>query len=128
MASTKYRLNLIRFLVNRAIYICSNRQLLFLECEKITKMLQQNGYPTKTIRNVIRKAINRNQKPDAKLHFNQQQSTKRVFFKLQFIDRNSMQIEKEIREFLSHRSFTIGKLFPYKDRQSLSHSSGVVYQ
>ena len=48
-----------------------------------------------------------------------------------------MQIEKEIREFLcayytkviiSHRSFTIGKLFLYKDRQSLLHSSGVVYQ
>ena len=48
-----------------------------------------------------------------------------------------MQIEKEIREFLcmydiklimSHRSFTIRKLFPYKDRQSLLHSSGVVYQ
>ena len=99
-------------------------------------MLQQNGDPTKTIRNVIRKAINRNQKPDAKLHSNQQQSAKHcVFFKLQFIDRNFMQIEKEIREFLcaydiklimSHRSFTIGKLFPYKDRQSLLHSSGVV--
>ena len=48
-----------------------------------------------------------------------------------------MQIEKEICEFLcvydiklimSHRNFTIGKLFPYKDRQSLLHSSGVVYQ
>ena len=101
-------------------------------------MLQQNGYPTKAIRNVIRKAINRNQKPDAKLYSNQQQPTKHcAFFKLQFIDRISMQIEKEIREFLcaydtklimSHRSFTIGKLFPYKDRQSLLHSSGVVYQ
>ena len=138
LAPTKYKINLIRSLVNRAIKGCSNRQLLFLECEKITKMLQQNEYPTKTIRNVIRKAINRNQKPDAKLHPNQQQSTKHcVFFKLQFIDRISMQIEKEIREFLcpydiklitSHRNFTIGKLFPYKDRQSLLHSSGVVYQ
>ena len=58
------------------------------------------------------------------------------FFKLQFIDRISMQIEKKIREFLcaydiklimSHRNFTIGKLFPYKDRQSLLHSSGDVY-
>ena len=47
-----------------------------------------------------------------------------------------MQIENEIRKFLcvydiklmmSHRSFTIGKLFPYKDRQSLLHSSGVAY-
>ena len=29
---------------------------------------------------------------------------------------------------MSHRNFTIGKLFPYKDRQSLLHSSGVVCQ
>ena len=87
------------------------------------------GILPKTIRNVIRKAINKNQKPDAKLHPNQQPSTKHcVFFKLQFIDRISMQIEKEIREFLYaydiklimfHRNFTIGKLFPCKDRQSL---------
>ena len=48
-----------------------------------------------------------------------------------------MQIDKEIHEFLcaydiklimSHRNFTIGKLFPYKDRQPLLHSSGVVNQ
>ena len=49
LAPTKYKLNLIRSLVNRAIKVCSNRQLLFHEYEKITKMLQQNGYPTKTI-------------------------------------------------------------------------------
>ena len=29
---------------------------------------------------------------------------------------------------MSHSTFNIGKLFPYKDRQSLSHSVGVVYQ
>ena len=123
LAPTKYKINLITSLINRAIKICSNRQLLFLECEKITKMLQQNGYPTKTIWNVICKAINGNQKPDAKLHPNQQQSTKHcVFFKLQFIDRISMRIEKETREFLcaydiklimSRPGFTNGKLFPY---------------
>ena len=42
-----------------------------------------------------------------------------------------MQIEKcayDIKLIMSHRNFTIGKLFPYKDRQSLLHSSGVVYQ
>ena len=59
------------------------------------------------------------------------------FFKLQFIDSISMQIEKEIRKFLYaydiklimfHQSFTIGKLFPYKDRQSLLYCLGVVYQ
>ena len=93
---------------------------MFLRCEKITKILQQNGYPIKTIRNVIRKAIHRNQNPDAKLHPNQQQPTKHcVFLKLQFSDRISMQIEKEIREFscacdiklMSHRNLIIGKLF-----------------
>ena len=129
LAPTKYKTNLIRSLINRAIKICNNRQLLFIESKKITNMLQQNGYPINTIRNVIRKVINRNQKRDAKPHPNQQQSTKHcVFFKLQFIDHISMQIEKVIRECLcaydiklimSHRSFTTGKLFLYKDRQSL---------
>ena len=45
-------------------------------------MLQQDGYPMKTIWNVICKDINRNRNPDAELHPNQQQSTKHcVFFK-----------------------------------------------
>ena len=29
---------------------------------------------------------------------------------------------------MPHSTFNIGKLFPYKDRQSLLHSVGVVYQ
>ena len=101
-------------------------------------MLQQNGYPIKIIRNVICKAMNRIRNPGSKLHPNQQQSTKHcIFFKLQFIDRISIQIEKDIRDFLyaydiklmmSYRNLTIGKLFSYKDHQSLLHLSGVVYQ
>ena len=60
-----------------------------------------------------------------------------MFFKLQYLHRISTQIEKEIRDFLklyeirlvmSHSTFNIGKLFPDKDRQSLLHSVGVVYQ
>ena len=34
----------------------------------------------------------------------------------------------EIRLVMSHSTFSIGKLFSYKDRQSLLHSVGVVYQ
>ena len=62
-----------------------------------------------------------------------------VLFKLQYLHRISMQIKKEIRDFsklekyeirlvMSHSTFNIGKLFPYKDRQSVLHSVGVVYQ
>ena len=29
---------------------------------------------------------------------------------------------------MSHSTFNIGKLFPFKDRQSLLHSVGIVYQ
>ena len=70
LAPTKHKINLIRSLVNRAIKISNNRQLLFLKCEKITKMLQQNEYPIKIIRNVVRKAINRNQNLGSKLRPN----------------------------------------------------------
>ena len=52
----------------------------------------------------------------------------------------SHQIEKEIRQFLfkklsqkskfvmAHETATIGQKFRYKDRQTLLHSSGVVYK
>ena len=59
-----------------------------------------------------------------------------MFFKLQYLHRVSTQIEKKIRDFLkryeirlvmSHSTFNIGKLFPYKDRQSLLHSVGVLH-
>ena len=54
-----------------------------------------------------------------------------------YLHRKSTQIEKEIRDFLkhceikllmSHSTFNIGKLFSHKNRQSLLHSVGVVYQ
>ena len=60
-----------------------------------------------------------------------------MFFKLQYLHQISTQIEKEIRDFLkhyeirlvmSHSTFNIGKLFLYKDHQSLLHSVGVVNQ
>ena len=53
LAPTKYKINLIRSLVNRAIKICSNRKLLFLEWEKITKILQQNGSSVKSTRKLL---------------------------------------------------------------------------
>ena len=94
---------------------------MLLECDKVTKMLLQNGYPFKIVQNIIRKAIHRSQNPYAKLCPNQQESKKHcVFLKLQFIDRISMQIQNEIRDFvacvivydmkliMSHRIFTIG--------------------
>ena len=63
-------------------------------------MLQQSGYTIKIIRDVISKAINRNQNSNEKTLPNQQESTKHyVFFKLQFIDRISIQIENETRDF-----------------------------
>ena len=76
------------------------------------------------IRNVIRQAINRNQNSGSKRSPNQQQFTKHcVYFELQFIDRISIQIEKEIRDFLcaydikvimSHLSFTMANYFRIK--------------
>ena len=60
-----------------------------------------------------------------------------VVFKLQYLNRISTQIEKEINDFLKHyeirlvmsySTFNIGKSFLYKDRQSVLHCVGVVYQ
>ena len=40
LAPARFKINLMRSLVERAIKICNNRQLMFLDCEKITKILQ----------------------------------------------------------------------------------------
>ena len=58
-------------------------------------------------------------------------------FKLQNSHQIFTQVEKEIRDFLKHYdirlvmsrfTFNIGKLFPYKHRQSLLHFVGGVCQ
>ena len=72
-------------------------------------MLRQNGYRTKTNRNFIHKAIYRNQKPDAKLHSNQQQSMRHCVFFLNcsLLNCISMQIEKEIGRGLANGTFAV---------------------
>ena len=101
-----------------------------------------NGYPGWIIRNTTQKFLNKQRDIDKNLN-KSDQSRKRsnkqifVFFKLQYLHQISTQIEKEIRNFvkryeirlvMSHSTFNIGKLFPFKDCQSLLHSVGVVYQ
>ena len=141
MAPLKYEINLIRNLLHRAYRISSNSRLLENEIQVITNLLKKNGYPSWIIRNTTQKFLSKQR--DIKNLNKSDQSTKRsnkqilVFLKLQYLHRISTQIEKEIRDFLkhyeirlvmSHSTFSIGKLFPYKDRRSLLLSVGVVYQ
>ena len=142
LAPLKYKTNLIRNLLHRAYRICSNSRLLKNEIQAITNLLKKNCFPGWIIRNITQKFFNKQRDIDKKLN-KSDQSTKRsnkqmfVFLKLQYLHRISTQIEKEIRDFLKHyeirlvvslSTFNIGKLFSYKDCQSLLHSVGEVYQ
>ena len=112
------------------------------EIHAITNLPKKNGYPGWIIRNTTQKFLNKQRDIDRNLNKSDQlgrRSNKQifVFLKLQYLHRISSQIEKEIRDFLkhyeirlvmSHSTFNVGKLFPYKDCQSLLHSEGIVYQ
>ena len=138
LAPIRYKTNFIRNLLHRAYRICCNSRLLKNEIEAITNLLKKNGYPGWIIRNTPQKFLNKQRDIDKNLNKSDQLSKRSnkqifVFFKLQYLHRISTQIEKEIRDFLKHyeirlvmlhSTFNIGKLFPYKDHQSLLHSVG----
>ena len=143
LAPLKYKTNLIRNLLHRVHRICSNSRLLENEIQAITNLLKKNGYAGWIIQNTTQIFLNKQRdiknlnKCDLSTKRSNKQIPVLVFFKLQYLHRISTQIEKEIRDFLehyeirlemSHCTFSIGKSFPYKDRQSLLHSVGVVYQ
>ena len=63
-----------------------------------------------------------------------------LFVRLPYLDNISLQIEKEIRQYLVktfstkfrfiflHNTHNIGKCFKFKDRQVLMHNAGLVYK
>ena len=109
-------------------------------------MLEKNGSPTGFLNQQIRIFFNKMHEkvktPEVVEKPNTKNKTRPIFsiLKLPYIGDMSHQIEKEIRQYLFkklsqkskfgmvHETTTIGQKFRYKDRQTLLHSSGVVYK
>ena len=142
----KYKINLVRNLLHRAYKICNSYSLIHEDFEIISTMLEKNGYPTgflnKQIRIFFNKMPERVKTPEVQERPDTENKTRPIFsiLKLSFIGDMSHQIEEEIRQFLFkklsqkskfvmvHKATTTGQKFRNKDRQTLPHSSGVVYK
>ena len=95
----KYKINIIKCLIDRTYKICNSYQKIHKEFQKVTTLLLNNGYPRGIIDRHIKMYLNRKHKP---LNKNASEIRKSKFatFCLPFIGKASQQIEKEIRHFL----------------------------
>ena len=133
----RYKLNLIKCLLDKAFKICSNRPLMQKEFDFISTLLGKNGYPKRLIGTQTRKFLRQKEKV-VETTTRTKEQVKCVFFRLPYIGNVSNQIQKEIRQFIyktkrfkyimTHSTTTIGQKFQYKDQQSLLHITGAVYQ
>ena len=135
----KYKINIIKCLIDRTYKICNSYQKIHKEFQKVTTLLLNNGYPRGIIDRHIKMYLNRKHKP---LNKNASEIRKSKFatFCLPFIGKASQQIEKEIRHFLknkikakfslrmNHSVSTIGNLFRNKAKQTLLHFTGTAYK
>ena len=144
----KYKINLLRNLLHRAYKICNSYSLIHEDFKIISTMLEKNRYPTGFLNKQIRfcfffnKMHERVKTPEVEEKPDTENKTRPIvsILKLPYIGDMSHQIEKEIGQFLFkklsqkskfvmvHEATTIGQKFRYKDRQTLLHSSGVVYR
>ena len=131
--------------MHRAYKIVNSYSLIHEDFKIISTMLQKNGYPTGFLNQQIQIFFNkmheRVKTPEVEKRPDAENKTRPIFsiLKLPYIGDMSHQIEKEIRQFLFkkisqkskfvmvHETAIIGQKFRYKDRQTLLHSSGVVY-
>ena len=138
---TRYKINLITCLIDRAYKICNSYQAIHQEFQNITKRLLKNGYPQRVIDNVIRKYLNNKHAPTTDRDESVDENpSKLVFFKLPFLGDTSYHIEKELKSFLqnkvnvnfklimTHSTSPIRNLFRHKHKQQLLHLTGVVYE
>ena len=100
--SFKYKINIIKGLIDRSYKICSSYQKIHEEFQKVTTLLLSNGCPRGIIDRHIKTYLNRKHKP---LNENASEIRKSKFaiFCLPFIGEASQQIEKEIKYFLENK-------------------------
>ena len=137
-------------MLHSACSICNSYSLIHEDFQGISSTWKQNGYPLRYNDKQIRIFFNKRHKsPITKKYVtsNDCESLKTseskkisLFPQLPYPDNISLQIEKEIRQYLIknlstkfrfrlvHDPHNIGKCFKFKDRQALLHNAGVVYK
>ena len=136
-----FKINAVSTLIHRAHKICSSDALFNCEMDFLTKYFAGNRYPKKIVLNVIRKFRrmtsqgNRPENPDV----SRDQERQKCFISLPFYGSFSFQIRKELNKvlrplypkfefrFIFSNKYTIGSVFPFKDRAPKELQSMVTY-
>ena len=90
----RYKLNLIKWLLDKAFKICSNRPLMQKELDFISTLLGKNGYPKRLIKIQTRKFLREKEKV-VETTTRTKEQVKCVFFRLPYIGNVSNQIQKK---------------------------------
>ena len=106
--------------------ICNSAQLRKKEFQKISNLLEKNGFPLNYINRQIQHFLAKKQ---SKLKTDKKGDTKRIFMKLPYIKEMNGHIPKEINGFLKkldfkvtfiliNETFNLKRLFTFKERQN----------
>ena len=136
--SFDYKMNLIDCLVHRAFKINTTLQGLMDELNFLRNLFVQNGYNALMVMKKISKKLESLNNPSPAIST---AAKKIVYCKIPFMSNNDNKNFKKgllnlIHEYFPHvnlrlifsNSFTVGRLFPYKDRIPVSVRSNVVYK
>ena len=133
-----FKCNFVSTLLSRAYKVCSSYSNLHQEFEFLRNFFQNNGFPLSWIDQKINIFLNKRFSPNSKTQI--QNNKPNVYISIPFFGQQSEKLKKEIlklaeKYFSTHNfkiilvnKFTIGSLFPYKDRLPTHVRSSLVYQ
>jgi predicted GIY-YIG superfamily endonuclease len=139
LTARKYKINLIKCLVDRIFKICSDEDQILIEIEQLKVNLSSNNYPSIIVNEVIDNFIKKYHKLNPKPSNDPEQITK--FLSLPYINEKSEKVtqhmSKLVDKYFQKTKLVIafkaprelGHSFPFKDKVSESKSQSlVVYQ
>ena len=136
-SSLKYKINSIKTLLSRAHKLSSTFTSLNKEFSFLVGYFYENGYSKHLIYREINKFIQKIQNPLPTILTAPKQ---KIFISLPYLGTHGEKLKKEITELIEKiypqvdlclalvNPFTIGSLFPYKDRMPMMLKSSVVYK
>ena len=135
----KHKKNLLFTLLDRAYKICNRYAFIHQEFQKISTLLQKNGFQTHFIDHHIAKFFNEKYQKVRTINSTETPKPTLLFIRLPYVHLMSNQIRKEINSFfqklsvnakliLIDETFNIGRFFTHKDKQHTLCHSNAVYQ
>ena len=132
-----YKINVIKCLLDRAWKICSNYKLFHLEVLSLKEILMKNSYPCSVIDRTIKEFLDRKHKPFIE---EVQEEKDKVYLVLPYFNSEVENFSKRLTSLVLKYypkvnfkvvftcPFTIGKMFPFKEKTPKELRSLIVYK